>query len=157
MTAFAGNYWFHFYITTLQDSNHKLTQWNERIKFRLTLEYQQLKWQQLPNAGHYATHKHPDVRKWLARHKRFHMHFTPTSSSWLNVIERWFRDLTENRLRRGVFKSVPELIEAIMAYIAEHNENPKTFQWTAKAEDILVKVTRSRNALINHHLDDSLH
>lgn len=95
----------------------------------------------------YATHKHPDVKKWLGRHKRFHMHFTPTSSSWMNVIERWFRDLTENRLRRGVFKSVPELIEAIMGYIAEHNENPTTFQWTSKAEDILEKVTRAKTAL----------
>jgi len=95
----------------------------------------------------YATHKHSDVKKWLASHPRFHMHFTPTSSSWLNVIERWFRDLTEQRIRRGVFKSVSDLVEAIMAYIAEHNENPKTFQWTAKAEDILEKVTRAKAAL----------
>lgn len=95
----------------------------------------------------YATHKHPEVRKWLSRHKRFHMHFTPTSSSWLNVIERWFRDLTQQRLKRGVFKSVPDLIAAIMAYIDEHNENPATFTWTAKAEDILEKVTRAKAAL----------
>ncbi len=98
-------------------------------------------------ADNYATHKHPDVKKWLSRHKRFHMHFTPTSGSWLNVIERWFRDLTQQRLKRGVFKSVPDLIEAIMAYIAEHNEDPKSFQWTAKAEDILEKVTRAKAAL----------
>ena len=95
----------------------------------------------------YATHKHPEVKKWLSRHKRFHMHFTPTSSSWLNVIERWFRDLTVQRLKRGVFKSVPALIDAIMGYIAEHNKAPKSFEWTARAEDILEKVARARAAL----------
>ena len=95
----------------------------------------------------YATHKHPEVKKWLSRHKRFHMHFTPTSSSWLNVIERWFRDLTVQRLKRGVFKSVPALIDAIMGYIAEHNKAPKSFEWTARAKDILEKVARARAAL----------
>lgn len=95
----------------------------------------------------YATHKHPKVKAWLARHKRFHIHFTPTSSSWLNVIERWFRDLTEQRIRRGVFKSVADLQAAIQDYIDNHNQNPKSFQWTAKAEDILAKVTRAKAAL----------
>jgi transposase len=95
----------------------------------------------------YATHKHPKVQSWLKRHKRFHIHFTPTSSSWLNMIERWFRELTDKRLRRGVFKSVAQLIEAIESYIAEHNENPIAFQWTAKAEDILEKVTRAKASL----------
>jgi transposase len=95
----------------------------------------------------YATHKHPKVERWLARHKRFHVHFIPTSSSWLNVIERWFRDLTEKRVRRGVFRSVPELIEAIMEFVAHHNANPKSFEWTAKAEAILDKVRRARTVL----------
>jgi len=95
----------------------------------------------------YATHKHPNVKAWLSRHKRFHIHFTPTSSSWLNVIERWFRDLTEQRIRRGVFKSVADLQAAIQDYIDNHNQNPKSFQWTAKAEDILAKVTRAKAAL----------
>lgn len=95
----------------------------------------------------YATHKHPDVKKWLSRHKRFHIHFIPTSSSWLNVIERWFRDLTEKRLRRGVFRGVDQLVEAITNYIDEHNTNPKSFEWTAKAEDILEKVSRAKAAL----------
>jgi len=95
----------------------------------------------------YATHKHPDVKKWLSRHKRFHLHFTPTSSSWLNVIERWFRDLTEKRIRRGTFQNVNQLIEAITSYIDEHNENPKSFVWTKKAEDILKKVSRAKAAL----------
>ena len=97
----------------------------------------------------YATHKHPKVERWLSRHPRFHVHFTPTSSSWLNMVERFFRDLTENRLRRGVFSSVEELIEAIGQYIDHHNNHPKPFIWTAKAADILEKVMRDRTALHN--------
>lgn len=92
----------------------------------------------------YATHKHPKVIAWLKRHPRFHIHFTPTSSSWLNLVERWFREITDKRIRRGVFKSVKELVQAIMAYIQQHNANPKTFVWHAKAEDILAKVRRAR-------------
>ena len=95
----------------------------------------------------YATHKHPKVQSWLKRHKRFHMHFIPTSSSWLNVIERWFRDITDQRIRRGVFRSVAELEAAIQDYINHHNAGPKPFVWTAKAEDILEKVRRARAAL----------
>lgn len=97
----------------------------------------------------YATHKHPKVLNWLKRHKRFQIHFIPTSSSWLNVIERWFRDITQNRIRNGVFKSVEQLQLAIRQYIDHHNANPKTFVWTKKAEDILEKVTRARKALNN--------
>ena len=97
----------------------------------------------------YSTHKHQSVKKWLKRHKRFHIHFTPTSSSWLNLIERWFRDLTDKRIRRGAFRSVAELVQAIMDYIEAHNEDPETFQWTAKAEDILAKVARARAVLDN--------
>jgi transposase len=97
----------------------------------------------------YATHKHPKVLSWLKRHPRFHQHFTPTSSSWLNVIERWFRDLTQNRIRNGVFRSVAELEQAIRDYIDHHNANPKSFVWTKKAEDILEKVARARKALDN--------
>jgi len=95
----------------------------------------------------YATHKHPKVLNWLKRHRRFHMHFTPTSSSWLNMVERWFRQITDQRIRRGVFRSVPELIAAIDAYIAEHNRDPKPFVWAAKAEQILAKVKRARAVL----------
>lgn len=97
----------------------------------------------------YATHKHPKVLSWLKRHPRFHLHFTPTSSSWLNVIERWFRELTQNRLRNGVFRSVAELEQAIRDYIDHHNAHPKSFVWTKKAADILEKVTRARKALDN--------
>lgn len=95
----------------------------------------------------YATHKHPQVQRWLKRHPRFHAHFTPTSSSWLNMVERFFRDLTENRIRRGIFRDVEELITAIDKYVDRHNEAPKPFIWTASASDILEKVKRSRKAL----------
>lgn len=95
----------------------------------------------------YATHKHPKVQKWLEKHTRFHIHFTPTSASWLNMVERFFRDLTSERLRRGIFTGVPQLIGAIEAYIAQHNENPKPFVWTAKANDILQKVIRANRRL----------
>jgi transposase len=95
----------------------------------------------------YSTHKHPKVEAWLKRHPRFHMHFIPTSSSWLNLIERWFRDLTDKRIRRGAFTSVAQLIEAILDYIAAHNDNPKSFVWTAKVEDILAKVRRAKTVL----------
>ena len=97
----------------------------------------------------YATHKHPKVQRWLARHPRFHIHFTPTSSSWLNMVERFFRDLTQNRLRRGVFHDSEELIMAIGDYIDKHNQSPKPFIWTAKAYDILEKVKRARRTLDN--------
>ena len=98
-------------------------------------------------ADNYATHKHAKVQRWLKRHPRFHVHFTPTSSSWLNMVERFFRDLTQNRLRRGIFRDVEELIMAIGDYIDRHNENPKPFIWTAKANDILEKVKRARKSL----------
>lgn len=97
----------------------------------------------------YATHKHPAVRRWLKRHPRFHVHFTPTSASWLNMVERFFRDITDKRIRRGAFRSVPQLIRVIEDYIDQHNENPKPFIWTAEAKDILAKVTRARRALDN--------
>jgi transposase len=95
----------------------------------------------------YATHKHPDVQAWLTKHPRFHLHFTPTSSSWLNLVERWFRELTDKALRRGVFHSVPDLIAKIEAYLAAHNDDPRPFIWTATADEILAKVARGRVAL----------
>ena len=91
------------------------------------------------------------MKVWLARHPRFHLHFTPTSASWLNMVERFFRDLTVNRLRRGVFHSVPELVSALEKYIAQHNREPKPFIWTAKASDILAKVARARKKLPRKH------
>ena len=98
-------------------------------------------------ADNYATHKHPRVQSWLKRHPRFHMHFTPTSASWLNMVERFFRDLTDKCIRRGVFHSVEELVTTITASVEQHNHEPKPFIWTAKASDILEKVKRGRAAL----------
>lgn len=95
----------------------------------------------------YATHKHDNVEKWLAKHARFHLHFTPTSSSWLNLVERFFGKLTDKAIRRGVFRSVPDLIAAIEAYLKATNDNPTPFVWTATAASILTKVKRGRVAL----------
>lgn len=97
----------------------------------------------------YATHKHDKVTAWQRRNSRFHFHFTPTSASWLNMVERFFRDLTVNSIRRGVFRSVEELISAIEEHLAVHNAHPKPFVWTATASDILEKVKRGRRKLHN--------
>lgn len=107
-------------------------------------------------ADNYATHKHPTVQKWLSKHPRFHMHFTPTSASWLNMVERFFRDITTERLRRGVFTCVGELVTAIDEYIAHHNANPKPFIWTKSARDILQKVIRANNRLSSKQ-NETLH
>jgi transposase len=95
----------------------------------------------------YSTHKHAEVGRWLNRHKRFHLHFTPTSSSWLNQVERWFRDLTDKNLRRGIFASVPDLIASIEEYLNAHNADPKPYMWTATAGSILAKVQHARTKL----------
>ncbi|MCM0608845.1 MAG: IS630 family transposase [Ideonella sp. WA131b] len=107
-------------------------------------------------ADNYATHKHPAVQEWLAKRPRFNMHFTPTSASWLNMVERFFRDITVNRLRRGVFTSVPELITAIKKHVAQHNTKPKPFIWTKSAADILQKVIRA-NARLSSKQNATLH
>lgn len=97
-------------------------------------------------ADNYATHKHPEVKAWLAKHPRFHMHFTPTSSSWLNLVERFFRDLTD-RISEGSFASVKELADTIITYLAERNQNPKRYVWKASGEEILRKIQRARDVL----------
>jgi transposase/DNA-binding CsgD family transcriptional regulator len=89
----------------------------------------------------YGTHKHPRVQRWLKRHPRFHLHFIPTSSSWLNLVERWFSDISTKRIRRGSFKNVKELIMVIKKYIESHNQNPKIFVWTASVESIMRKIS----------------
>ncbi len=99
----------------------------------------------------YGTHTHPNVKAWLQKHPRFHLHFTPTSSSWLNLVERWFRELTQKAIRRGVFPSVPDLIDAIQAYLDAYNENPKPFVWTATVESIMEKVNRCKAILQAAH------
>jgi transposase len=99
----------------------------------------------------YGTHKHPRVKSWLRRHPRFHLHFIPTSSSWLNLVERWFREITDKRIRRGSFANVPALIAAIKDYLDGHNQHPRVFVWTASVEHILTKLAKCKEAL------DSLH
>jgi transposase len=95
----------------------------------------------------YATHKHAKVKQWLARHPRFHVHFTPTGSSWLNLVERFFADITQDAIRDGSFTSVQQLIDAIDEYLALRNEQPKRYQWRAKGEEILAKIQRARRAM----------
>jgi len=99
----------------------------------------------------YGTHKHLSVKRWLKRNARFHLHFIPTSSSWVNMVERWFREITDKRIRRGTFRNVPALIDAIKNYIDNHNQNPQVFVWTAPVAQILTKVAKSKEAL------DALH
>jgi transposase len=99
----------------------------------------------------YGTHKHPQVKSWLKRHLRFHLHFTPTSSSWLNLVERWFREITDKRIRRGSFQNVSALIKAIQDYLENHNQNPKIFVWSAPVERILAKIAKCKEVL------DALH
>ena len=95
--------------------------------------------------------RHPKVQSWLKRHPRFHLHFTPTSSSWLNLVERWFREITRKRIRRGSFKSVKDLIEAIQEYIGHNNQNPKPFVWTKRVDQILEKVGHCKAATVTPH------
>jgi transposase len=99
----------------------------------------------------YGTHTHPRVQSWIRRHPRFHLHFIPTSSSWVNMVERWFREITDKRIRRGVFRRVPELIAAIENYMNNHNQNPRVFVWTASVESIMAKIAKCKEAL------DALH
>jgi transposase len=95
----------------------------------------------------YGTHKHPDVRKWLAARPRYRVHFTPTSSSWLNQVERWFAEITRKRIRRGTFRSVPDLIRAINDYVRQYNRNPQPFHWVASAGRIIRKVNKYKRTL----------
>lgn len=97
------------------------------------------------------------MKAWLEKHLRVHIHFTPTSSSWLNMVERFFRDITDKRIRNGIFNSVPDLETAIHDYIAGHNVAPKPFIWTAKASDTLAKVVRARQTLNDSRISGGVH
>ena len=132
-------------VLSMTDQLHRHQEW---LRFLKKIDHNTPQTKELHLiVDNYATHKHPEVLAWLAMHPRFHIHFTPTSASWLNMVERFFRDITDKRIRRGVFASVAELEAAINEYIAVHNAKPKPFIWTAKASDILAKVTRARAAL----------
>jgi len=120
----------------------------EFLKFLRTID------REVPNGlqvhlilDNYSTHKHANVKTWLTKHPRFHLHFTPTSSSWVNMVERFFGKLTDKAIRRGIFQSVPDLIAAIDAYLQANNDDPSPFVWTATADSILEKVRRGRLAL----------
>ena len=99
----------------------------------------------------YATHKHPEIKQWLVGHPRFHFHFIPTSSSWLNLVERWFGEISRKRIKRGSFQSERELILAIEQYVEENNKNPKPFIWTKSAEEIIAKVNNCKAILKAGH------
>lgn len=132
-------------VISMCDDRHRHQEW---LRFLRIIDNQTPKDKQVHLiVDNYATHKHPLVQRWLQRHPRFHVHFTPTSCSWLNMVERFFRDLTEKQLRRGVFRNVEELLGSIGEYIDNHNRKPKPFIWTAKASDILEKVKRARAVL----------
>jgi transposase len=132
-------------VLSMCQERHRHEEW---LKFLRLIERKTPKRMQLHLiADNYSAHKHPAVQKWLDKHPRVVMHFTPTSASWLNMVERFFRDISENRIKRDSFASVTELEQAIAQYIEHHNENPKPFVWTANAHDILAKVTRAKAAL----------
>ena len=99
----------------------------------------------------YSTHTHPTVKAWMREHPRFHFHFTPTGASWLNLVERFFAEITRKRIRRGTFRSVPALIAAIRAYVRDHNKDPRPFIWTASATAILRKIRHCKQALETGH------
>ena len=122
----------------------------EFLKFLRTIDRQVPKGLQIHMIlDNYGTHTHDNVVAWLDKHPRFRLHLILRSSSWLNMVERWFRELTEKAIRRGVFKSVPDMIAAIEAYLQANNNDPKPFVWIATAEEILEKVSRGRVALVS--------
>jgi transposase len=132
-------------VISMCEPQHRHEEW---LKFLRLIDRKTPKHLQLHLiVDNYGTHSHPNVQAWLAKHPRFVMHFTPTSASWLNMVERFFRDISEKRIKRDSFTSVAELELAIDLYIAHHNANPKPFIWTASASDILAKVTRAKTAL----------
>jgi transposase len=148
-TLFAAMDAFDGTVISMCDDRHRHQEW---LKFLRVIDQVTPPDKELHLiVDNYATHKHPKVQRWLARHPRFHVHFTPTSTSWLNMVERFFRDLTQNRLRRGVFHDAEELIMAIGEFLDKHNQRPKPFIWTAKAFDILEKVKRARRTLDNQY------
>ena len=132
-------------VTSMCKPRHRHQEWLEFLK--------QIDAETIPGVpihlvcDNYGTHKHEKVQRWIKRHPRFVFHFTPTSASWLNMVERWLRDLTDKAIRRGSFYCVDDLIGAIYEYVNAYNHNPKPYIWTAKANDILAKVKRARRTL----------
>jgi len=153
-TLFAALNVFDGQVIAQCQQRHRHTEW---LKFLRKIDRETPKDKELHLiCDNYATHKHPVVQEWLGKHPRLNMHFTPTSASWLNMVERFFRDITDKRIRRGVFTSVAELAAAIDEYIAHHNIKPKSFIWTKSARDILQKVIRA-NSRLSSKQNASLH
>ena len=132
--------------------NHQRHRHQEFLRFLRTIDRQTPKRMDLHVIlDNYGTHKHPNVRAWLARHPRFHLHFTPTGASWLNQVELWFSVLTNRRLRRGVFRSLKALVAALREYIKAHNAKPKPFVWTKTADQILRNLAHCKDPLVTGH------
>ncbi|MDQ5863082.1 MAG: IS630 family transposase [Actinomycetota bacterium] len=145
VTLFAALNYLEGKIVSMLAEKHRHQEW---LKFLKRIDHETPAGVELHLiADNYATHKHADVQQWLAKHKRFHMHFTPTSASWMNLVERFFRDLTVDVVREGSFQHVKELCDQILAYLAERNANPTRYIWKAKGEDILRKIHRARQVL----------
>ena len=145
VTLFAALNYLEGKIVSMLASQHRHQEW---LRFLKRIDRQTPKGLDLHLiVDNYSTHKHPEVRAWLAKHPRFHLHFTPTSASWMNLVERFFRDLTEDVVREGSFRHVKELCNQILAYLAERNANPTRYTWNAKGEDILRKIQRANQAL----------
>lgn len=145
VTLFAALHYLEGKIVSLLADQHRHQEW---LRFLKKIDRETPKGLALHLIiDNYATHKHPEVRAWLAKHARFHLHFTPTSASWMNLVERFFRDLTEEVVREGSFRHVQELCDQIVAYLAERNAHPRRYTWNAKGEDILRKIQRAKAAL----------
>ncbi len=145
VTLFAALNYLEGKIVSMLAAQHRHQEW---LRFLKKIDRQTPKGMDLHLiVDNYATHKHPEVRTWLAKHPRFHLHFTPTSASWMNLVERFFRDLTEDVVREGSFRHVNELCDQILAYLAERNANPTRYTWNAKGEDILRKIQQAKQAL----------
>jgi transposase len=144
VTLFAALDYLQGKIIARTDRRHTHREW---LRFLQQIEAQTPAGVQLHLiVDNYATHKHAKVKAWLARHPRFHLHFTPTSSSWLNVVERFFRDLSQQALLGASFGSVPELLDSIWHYLAEHNLRPKRYVWRAEGQRVLEKIRRAWEA-----------
>ena len=148
LTLFAALNYLEGKLISRIDVQHTHVEW---LRFLKQIDRETAKGLQIHLiADNYATHKHPKVKQWLKRHPRFVLHFTPTSSSWLNLVERFFADLTTDVVREGSFASLRELVRSIEDYLIQRNENPKPYRWHAKGEKILIKIQRAKEALRNN-------
>ena len=145
VTLFAALDYLTGKITSRTEQRHRHTEW---LKFLKQIDRDTPKGLDIHIIlDNYCTHKHKKVKEWLAKHPRFHLHFTPTSSSWLNLVERFFRDISEDVIRRGSFSSTRQLADAILEYLAERNAAPTRYVWRKDGNEILEKIMRARERL----------